>query len=96
MHAPSAMNVCVKRKRKGEGELSVHTMHTHSGKAYRFREMDSVSGNHTYQTFRVWHLVSWPDLTLTPLHWDQNRITSADCVLHLTCDSERASERSIN
>lgn len=48
MHAPSAMNVCIEekgggwrgervRERERERELSVHTIHSHSGKAYRFR-----------------------------------------------------------
>lgn len=49
MHAPSAVSVCTVRDRegKGGGGLSIHTMYSHSGKAYRSREMDSMSGYHT-------------------------------------------------
>lgn len=73
-----------------ERELSIHIIHSHSGKAYRFKEMDSMSGYHTYQTFRVWHLVSRPDLTLTQILPGPYKITSEDSVLQATRDNKRA------
>lgn len=53
MHAPSAVSVCTVRDREGaggvegKGGISIPTMYSHSGKAYRSREMDSMSGYHT-------------------------------------------------
>lgn len=74
MHAPSAMNVCIvcivsewERETERERELSVHTIYSHSGRAYRSGGMDSMSGYHTYLTFGVWHSGSRPDLTLTQI-----------------------------
>lgn len=97
MHAPSAMNVCIVREREGrergrerERELSVHTIYSHSGKAYRSREMHSMSGYHTYLAFRVWHLVARPDMTLTQIISSPSRITSKDNVLQTTNDNRRA------
>lgn len=65
------------RVRERECVLSVHTIYSHSGKAYTSREMDSMSGYHTYLTFRVWHLVSRPDLMLTQILSGPWRITSS-------------------
>lgn len=94
MHAPSAMNVCIEereggRERERVRDLSVHTIHSHSGKAYRFRGMDSMSGYHTYQTFRVWHLVSSPDLMLTQILPGPYKITSTVNALQMTRYNKR-------
>lgn len=83
------------RKAGKERELSLHTIYSQWGKAYRSRKMDSTSGYHTYLTFRVWHLVSRPDLMLTQILSGPWKITAKVKVLQPPMTT-RTSERSIN
>lgn len=87
--------VCLYREeRERASELSLHTTHSHSGKACRSGRMDSMSGYDIYQTLRVGYLVARPDLT--QIVSGSYGITSTESVLQMTRDNKREHERSIN